>query len=387
MTSDQGEYLVMKIDNSPVVEIKKRPDEEDMDENHVETLMKNLFVCMGMTKTTDTENWFSSAHSALSTNTSFVLNSRPRSAVDSGQKKSWAMSARPTSAVSFGGKCSRPDSGFDSSYASNMSELAEDSIKSQDDDMESDQDMKSIGPRLSENVCFMAPESIRNVTGSRVFYLPSTKYDITDTESGLGDIDTDDGNSVSEISDNRPISNSVASDNSENAFKRKIIQVKNINDLGAVIVGTVLKRSISRFTKYKEELLQNNPAIKSIFPNDALSNLTVDELDNIYVQQVDNDEKRNSTTDTPCKPDPSNETEASTKDESDVDSLLDSSDDYEDGDDIFRKHKIRRYTLMTRKGIDSFRKFLRGTNGEKNWNFWLDIDRCRLLKDYNSQQQ
>ena len=66
--------------------------------------------------------------------------------------------------------------------------------------------------------------------------------------------------------------------------------------------------------------------------------------------------------------------------ESDVDSLLDSEEDYEENDTIFRKHKNKNYSLCSRKGIAEFKKFLKGTQGERNWNFWVDIDRMRLME-------
>ena len=65
--------------------------------------------------------------------------------------------------------------------------------------------------------------------------------------------------------------------------------------------------------------------------------------------------------------------------ESDVDSLLDSEEDYEERDTFFRKHKYKTYDLSKKKGIDQFKKFLRGTKGELYWKMWIDIDRSRLI--------
>lgn len=63
------------------------------------------------------------------------------------------------------------------------------------------------------------------------------------------------------------------------------------------------------------------------------------------------------------------------EEESDNDFLLDSEEDYEEGDIFFRKYKNRIYFLNNRKGIEQFKGFLEGIVGEKNWRLWIDIDR------------
>lgn len=69
------------------------------------------------------------------------------------------------------------------------------------------------------------------------------------------------------------------------------------------------------------------------------------------------------------------------EDDSDADSLLDSEEDYEEEDrTFFRRHKKQRsYSLNTRRGIQEFKRFLKGTSGESYWHLWLDIDKLGLL--------
>lgn len=73
--------------------------------------------------------------------------------------------------------------------------------------------------------------------------------------------------------------------------------------------------------------------------------------------------------------------------ESDVDSLLDSEEDYEEGDvTFFRRHKRKRsYNLRSQKGITHFKRFLRGTAGENLWLLWIDIDKLVLVTSEDDQ--
>ena len=68
------------------------------------------------------------------------------------------------------------------------------------------------------------------------------------------------------------------------------------------------------------------------------------------------------------------------------DSLLDSDEDEENiasGKDLFgvRKKNSKATSLINRRGILQFRKFLEGTEGEKTWCFWMDIERAKLIRD------
>ena len=69
--------------------------------------------------------------------------------------------------------------------------------------------------------------------------------------------------------------------------------------------------------------------------------------------------------------------------DSDEDILLNSDDDYEgDRDDFFRtKKKQKALSLEKMKGVSTFKNFLAGTSGEKNWLFWMDIERARGIQD------
>ena len=69
----------------------------------------------------------------------------------------------------------------------------------------------------------------------------------------------------------------------------------------------------------------------------------------------------------------------------DADSLFDSDQeaDEENDDDrdaLFAKPK-QTFDFSTKKGLDAFRKFLWASEGEKCWNFWLDIDRGTMIED------
>ena len=73
--------------------------------------------------------------------------------------------------------------------------------------------------------------------------------------------------------------------------------------------------------------------------------------------------------------------------ESDVDSLLDSEEDYEEQDvTFFRRHKRQRsHNLRSQKGITHFKRFLRGTAGENLWLLWMDIDKLVLVTSEDEQ--
>ncbi|KAI8501602.1 GTPase activator [Branchiostoma belcheri] len=56
----------------------------------------------------------------------------------------------------------------------------------------------------------------------------------------------------------------------------------------------------------------------------------------------------------------------------------------EEPDPWFRKQRV--FELQNCKGFEAMRKFLEGSNGDKYWSFWLDIDRGKLITDPNKHQ-
>lgn len=67
------------------------------------------------------------------------------------------------------------------------------------------------------------------------------------------------------------------------------------------------------------------------------------------------------------------------------DSALESDSDYEEADRAVFKRRaaVKKHSLASKKGIDKFKGFLKGTVGERNWELWLDIDRARLQTSDN----
>lgn len=150
----------------------------------------------------------------------------------------------------------------------------------------------------------------------------------------------------------------------------------SVEQLSAIIVGTVLKHVFADFSGQemgKDELI---PEIRDLFPSDNFCHVSMDMLDKITVETEDShiEEKTDS------------KKEKLSNDRRDADSVLDSEEDLNDSDQIYGKDHTKTFHLDNRKGIHQFKKFLKNSAGEKNWKFWLEIDKSRFLKDSDETQ-
>jgi hypothetical protein len=151
-------------------------------------------------------------------------------------------------------------------------------------------------------------------------------------------------------------------------------------------VGVVLKKAVGQLANLDEAELEKIPEIYELFPEGQFSKLTVDSLDRVTLIEESKEEKPVETIEQETEQKISERMKKNMEEESDVDSLLDSEEDYEEEDTFFRKHKFKTYSLCTRKGVDQFKRFLKGTMGEKNWNLWIDVDRMRLMTVHSEIQ-
>ncbi|XP_046585614.1 LOW QUALITY PROTEIN: regulator of G-protein signaling 22-like [Haliotis rubra] len=384
LSQDGKAFAIMKIDYKPRIKRSKKKDDDEPKVDPKEELIKNMYVCMGNASTTDTDAWFSEAQMVQNTETTFSTMSRPQSAVR-------PSSARPVSVMGLTDLSRRCDSGFGSPSKSSVfgsgyfgsrhgiypEESAEDDLPS--NRLFSSSSLKPNTPRPSEPVCVMA--NMDDQRGSRhgamVYAYP--RSETTDTESGMGDTEED---RDEELSTDQEAQQTLDTENqSDQDLQKKFesVIVESIDDLGAVIVGAVLKRCIATIIDEDERSIESDPQIQGMFPRKKYSHITMDMLDHLSIgpnpkeptqlQEVELEEPEKELDQLQEK-----------KEESDVDSLLDSEEDYEEQDTFFRKHKHRTYDLTKLKGVQQFKAFLEGTLGEKHWNFWVDIDRSRMIK-------
>lgn len=393
--------------------------------------MKDLFVCMGSASTTDTEAWVSQAKmahtmvspsvsirprpvSAALPNTTNSLLSRPMSGV----------SGRPISSLSQADSTWR-DSGIGSptkmslqgsildmgGYANSImsqddkESLSADTMEPQTPRAPNDEgaldsklfgaDSKPITPRPCDTVCMVVEGGSRR-GGGTAYILPPTSPLDEDNESispPPSTVPTETASQRSSLSPD-PVDDCTV-DNSTTDAKKPSLVFENIDELGSVIVGAVLKQAVANTTgEAPEDIVKTNQLIRDLYPSDSMSRISVEDLDRVELSSVSEaaskagsipDEDRTDSgsartpSGLPVSHTKSFELTKATEAESDEDSLLDSDDDYDDVRDKIFKKKTRKYKLVNSKGIEKFKKFLRTTQGEKNWFFWLDIDRGRIL--------
>ena len=367
----------------PVAEIKKDPRE---------TLMKDLYVSMGSAEPTVTDAWYSTARIAQETESTYSALSRPQSETvhskTGGRPKSGGrpVSARPASA--YNDPYHRSDSGMGSSLKSSarvnssgsMSQTKYSTLENEDDILMSklfSSDGRPSSHKITESVCLVNKEhSTRTRPFSATVYSSpkvrnlSIDQEESITEHGEKDDERDSGKGDD---DNEGIKSDL---NDSFDSDNKGLTFKNIDDIGCVIVGVVLKTAMSKLVGKTDLDINDIPELKKLFSDKNFANLTIESLDKISLQEEIEktepkiEEKVEMVGDKMKKV---------LEEESDVDSLLDSEEDYEEEDTFFRKHKYKLYNLGLRKGIDQFKRFLKGTHGEKNWNLWIDIDRMKLM--------
>ena len=311
--------------------------------------MKDLFVCMGETGTTDTEAWVAQVTMVGSTDTTQTSTTRPTSSVSSASRtRSRPLSSRPLSSRPMSGTSTVADSGYWSVGPTEHNELLEVS----EDVVQEDDVTKRSRPLLGD-ICQVAEEPMEE-DGSRtrrgIVY--ATPIPAADEQEALS----------KECNDNQ------TGGSTEDTDLQEVMQVR------------ALKKTDPKDTGEKPLDVDGHPQVKQLFPEDKQSeqecNLGYDkgiDLDNPKHEMVKslNDLNRSIRLD-----------DEKDKD-SDEDSLLNSDDDYDnERDTFFRKNKpIKKLSLKKKRGVHAFSKFLEGTTGEKNWCLWLDIEKVKKITD------
>lgn len=345
--------------------------------------MKDMFVCMGNASTTDTEAWVAQAKLAMDTTTTTSSDGlRSSSIVNAGeiQQDQTSPSKRAHSEVSFSdsrhedsGVWSRTrGSNYDGSTYDASNTAIDATMNGSTVSMEGSFETKSSSKKPTksrasdENVCVLAEGAQNTWTMSVAYTTPDyieeedehlTERSITASSVGLMDDAQQD------------------------------VVFENIDEAGAVIVGTVLKHAMSVVTGKDIARFEHDPSIENILKETKHHDFTLNNLDGM---EFTLGKSKSASSKTKLELEGGNNKEnnnipeitlgAKSRD-SDDDSVLNSDDDYDERDAFFRKKKIKEYSLKSKKGVDDFKQFLEGTTGQKNWHFWMDIDRAKLITD------
>ncbi len=137
---------------------------------------------------------------------------------------------------------------------------------------------------------------------------------------------------------------------------------KDLDQMASVVCGTALKHALSQCTNQEcDEIIEANQTVRELLVLPQFFRLSRQDVDRVRLVFVAQKAAKAET-------------------------LLQNADDYENGTDVKRSKK-KAYCLSTRKDIQSFKSFLKTTVGEKNWNFWLDIDRTSSLSEEEDDVQ
>ncbi|XP_064604416.1 regulator of G-protein signaling 22-like isoform X3 [Liolophura sinensis] len=386
LTGSHGQYVSLKIDVSH--QAKARAEEpKEVKVDPLETLKKKLYVCMGNTSSTISEAWFSSAKLAQDTDPTFVTSTRPSSAIgmvtpcpSGSARRIRPYSARPLSALSTSDDRYGRDSGIGSStrgsvfgstlnisaYASSVASIEE------EEGGASSRILKPCTPRPSEPICSISGADVPR----GVVYMPHHKGESTDSESGVGDIDTDRDDDVADTKFGT-VSTSQSTKTLQSSTNQKTSTgvIKSIDELSSVIVGDTLAKIFADVRKMEFKKAQRIPEIGKVYPSEEHMNINVNDFDSFDID-LDENRQPEKPASLNCKP---------KSEDSDADSLLDSEDDFEEQDTFFRRPKPKVMGLSSKKGIEEFKSFIAGTHGEIYWNLWLDIDKCFHMTDPQCQ--
>lgn len=228
--------------------------------------------------------------------------------------------------------------------------------------------------------------------GNVIFMYPKQDNQSTDAESGIGEIDEKDEDFEKRLFA-QPIIDQIYYDGTWESGGTGQIILRSIEEMGSVIVGAVMKKTLAEMLDIDEKIVLADPAVSSIYPSMDLTCVSVDRLESLSVVKASDVEELNYVLqslkapheeDTVADKEPIHMTwdkpmPKSAEEESDADSLLDSDEDFEERDIHFRRKKDKWHSLTSLKGIMAFKKFLEGTHGEKYWELWVDIDKGRLI--------
>ena len=382
--------------------MKKKAEDEEVKVDPKELLMKDLYVCMGNAGTTETDSWYATAKMVTEQTTTYTT--VPCHSMERPLSSKRPTSARPTSAYSD--PYNRSDSGMGSSIRSSAKNSSYTTLyqsryssnESEDDIMMSKLfggECKPSTPRITDNLCVVNKDQDTNRPYSSIVYASPKSKSVELDDSELGIINDDGEDEEAKDKDDEKDSGKGDDESGESADSGtatesdnyKTVTVDDVDEVGAIIVGVVLKRVMKRLTNLEESDIENLPEIQDIFANKSYSHITLESLDKITFVEEGADKKTEEIKEDENEQKVSEQMQKNIEEESDVDSLLDSEEDFEETDTFFRKHKNRTYNLCDRKGVEEFKKFLRGTHGERSWKFWVDIDRMRLMLNEQEIQQ
>lgn len=323
---------------------------------------------MGNASTSQTEAWVSQAKNALKTNTtsstgttstsSIIPLGRPRSSrpTSSRPTSSRPTSSRPVSSSSSL-RTSLRDSGIASpSKASSMGVMDPYSVLSEEELIDEEEENQQaipqpVMPKPTEPLC-----RVSSAQGQSVVYADPTFSD--DGEEDDKDVASEGGESK---------------DSAIDEAEEGPMVFKDLEELSACIVGSALRNAFSTVGEVpvKEVKLEGTDFedLNKRLPV-GLDFHNMECIVKIMPEDAGIDKK------------PANEVnEEAKKQESDQeDSMLDSDEDSDDRDRIFKsKKEPRTYKLTNKRGVEKFKQFLVGSSGEKNWWMWLDIERATLI--------
>ncbi len=355
--------------------------------------MKNMYVCMGNAKATDTAAWVSQAKLALTTSTTDSINPRPNTAAavmttrrtSQDQGRSTRAKSATGDSQNFVANDNENDSGVWTPNGAvphgDVGSAGAESIQMKDgevkkarfDDVQEvipnrlpDSDSRPVGLRPSDLKCLI-DESARFDTGSGLVCAVSPR-----------DLKRDD-----------------IADKKHNQAQTTEMTFTSVDEFGGAIVAMALKHAIAEVSGTELSDAENNNEVRRLVAQPSHLKLTKELLDNIDVAVVTENRETQLAVQSSESEKSDNEQEVkSPKDEkplialgkddkeSDADSVLNSDDDYdEDRDVFFRKNKKnQKFALTNRKGLEQFCRFLGGTVGEKQWNLWLDVERAKTIE-------
>ena len=362
----------------------------------LQLLMQNLYVCMGETSTTDTEAWVSHAKMAHdpTTTTSISLpgcSPRPASAIcPSVSSRPPTSHLRPASAMSMVESANRSDSGIwspskGSIYGSTLDLTTHytGSVLAPEDEVDPEEEVitsklfgdnvKAITPRPSNTVVMLAPTQPDAASRGTVYSVPEPPPTVEESSS---ESDSESDSSSLDLP-SRPASATPAPSVAE-----------SIEATSARLVGTVLCNAIMSLTEMSaEQVTSSNDIILGLLGGQVVGDRSMTDKDALStIDEGVNSIPSGTPLVNPFQKSSDNKDEDAGQDSDD--SLLNSDEDYDEHrDQFFRNKKRHKVALVRRKGIESFKRFLMGTLGEKNWNFWMDVERANLIQKEEELQK
>ncbi|CAL1544272.1 unnamed protein product [Lymnaea stagnalis] len=405
IVNEEGEFVVMKIDFTSRPK-KSKKSVEVPPPNLEEIIMKEMYISFGDVKGAAKEAWFTQAKQELKTEPTFTTLGSKVSAIQA-TPVTPAIKQKEKSSVFHsqyfgvytpglvGPNEYEPPINDDYSINSRMFTRDRPFTPRPSDKIHSSTSM--LRKKLSKD-----PEATEEMVpaGSVVFRWPKQDQQSTDAESGIGEMDEKDEEFEKRITA-QPIIDQIYYDGSWESGGTGEIVLRNIDELGSVIVGAVIKKTIAEMLELDEKIVLADPAVSSIYPSMDLTCVSTDRLENLTVakattipelefeQETYNNQYEDDTSvdKQPVRIKWEKAMPKPAEEESDADSLLDSDEDFEERDIHFRRKKDKWHSLTSLKGIMAFKKFLEGTHGEKYWELWIDIDKGRLIKTEEEKQR